>query len=363
MTEFLVKSLLLGKDNEPDGRQDALAVNNEQRLFAVADGVSNSFRPDVVAQALCSIFTGLDPEGSELDDWESFSDELLLPEISRIWSETSENYLSGLSGRILRHEIFNLERWGFGAATFCGVAIDRSGETLRYYVIGDSTLFVIYTDGSNAVINTCRKDENEEEDVAFSNRTSAVTTDNCLAGRWLTGTLRLDGIKAVALMTDGMAVWFYRRLRLGLDPFGILWSVETPEEFAAFADSQRSASYEMDDDLAAILIRPSAEPSAASPEAIEPDAVKPDAEDPGAECCDGAEPEDIVFEDVVLEEAIPEKAKPDTKWPEAEIDIILPPLPELPSDPVSDQVSDLAFRPSHGNSRILSTIKMLLKSL
>ena len=85
------KSFLLGKDNEPDGRQDALAVNGSLSMFAVADGVSNSFRPDIVAHALCDIFTRK-AHGRFLQ-WKVFSEETLLPAIKQIWESEIQIYL------------------------------------------------------------------------------------------------------------------------------------------------------------------------------------------------------------------------------------------------------------------------------
>ena len=248
------KAFLLGKDNEPDGRQDALAFRDSLGMFAVADGVSNSFRPDIVAQSLCDVFVNQAPD--KLSQWASFSEESLLPTVKQTWDSEVKAYLEGLSGRVLRHETYNLEQWQMGASTFCGIYMDRENGKLAYAVIGDSTLFVIYCDGTFAEYNSNAKVINEagEAVTEYSNVTAAVLSDNSISGEWFTGEISLEGVCAVTLMTDGMAKWFQKRCKDGLAPFDTLWQLNGMEEFAALAAEARLAS-EMDDDLAVILIK------------------------------------------------------------------------------------------------------------
>lgn len=107
--DLYLKSFLLGKDGESDGRQDALAYNIDARLFAIADGVSNSYHPEIVAQALCEIFVHED--SAILNSWEDYSKEHLLPAIKDIWERKIKEHLDSLTSRLLRHELFNFETW------------------------------------------------------------------------------------------------------------------------------------------------------------------------------------------------------------------------------------------------------------
>lgn len=311
------KAFLLGKDNEPDGRQDALAFRDSLGMFAVADGVSNSFRPDIVAQSLCDVFVNQAPD--KLSQWASFSEESLLPTVKQTWDSEVKAYLEGLSGRVLRHETYNLEQWQMGASTFCGIYMDRENGKLAYAVIGDSTLFVIYCDGTFAEYNSNAKVINEagEAVTEYSNVTAAVLSDNSISGEWFTGEISLEGVCAVTLMTDGMAKWFQKRCKDGLAPFDTLWQLNGMEEFAALAAEARLAS-EMDDDLAVILIKVAAtEPTPMETPMVQDEKPVKDQED--ALCQDTSaiakenEVEDTIREgEMALEETVVPELQEDT---------------------------------------------------
>ncbi|MDE5882520.1 MAG: protein phosphatase 2C domain-containing protein [Muribaculaceae bacterium] len=257
MIKLITKSFLLGKDNEPDGRQDALSVNDPSAIYAVADGVSNSFHPEMVARDLCQTFTSLSKEGEEFKDWNSFSRDYLLPSVAQNWNIGVHNYMTSLQGRLLRHEKFNYERWKFGASTFCGVTIDLGKGILRYYIIGDSTLFVMEKSGELKEYNTSPKMESSDSDLVtvYSNSTCAITSQNHIVGEWLIGEILLAGVKSIALMTDGMAMWYQKLSLSGEDPFAILWNIQGNEAFRDLAMIERTRNNEMDDDLAVILIK------------------------------------------------------------------------------------------------------------
>lgn len=56
MGKIFVKKLLLSKSGVVNSGQDAMACNFTNGRFAVADGITNSFHPEFVAQALCKVF-------------------------------------------------------------------------------------------------------------------------------------------------------------------------------------------------------------------------------------------------------------------------------------------------------------------
>ena len=171
-----------------------------------------------------------------------------------------------MSGRLLRHETYNYENWRVGASTFCGIQVDRADGRLSYAVIGDSTLFVNYLDGTFGEYNSNPRvtGENGEDITEYSNVTSAVLSDGSIAGEWHTGELALEGVGSVALMTDGMAKWFQKRCAGGEAPFDTLWNLSGMDGFRALAEEARKG-YEMDDDLAVILVRIAGSPEGDGP--------------------------------------------------------------------------------------------------
>jgi serine/threonine protein phosphatase PrpC len=248
-----VQSFLLGKDNELDGRQDRLKFNLPRGLYAVADGVSNSFHPEFLAEALCDTFCDLALD--DLTDWNECSYSRLLPEIRNRWQQCVKEYQDSLSSRMARrHEAILQSERKVGLSTFCGIHLDlETNNELKYYVLGDSTLFVSKDDQSFPnEFNTSAKDKNCTH---FSNLTDAVSSDGDLHGEWLCGSLSLQDIRFIALMTDGAANWFQKcfEQQTQPSPWHTLWDIETQDKFQELALEMRNRC-EMDDDLAIILI-------------------------------------------------------------------------------------------------------------
>lgn len=249
-----IKTFLLGKDGEENGRQDALRFNTEKGLYAVADGVSNSFHPEIVARILCEKFVSMNPDN--VKDWRELPNIVLLPEIKDLWQTQVDEYMSSLSGRLLRHEQYNYETWNIGASTFCGIHYDEKNGLVRYAILGDSTLFLHLKDGSVKELNSTTKliDNDGVEITDYSNSTDAILSDGTCVGEWLIGELSMSDICSISMMTDGMAKWFQKSEIDGLTPEHTLWNLQTNEMFISLAERARKNG-DMDDDLAVILIK------------------------------------------------------------------------------------------------------------
>ena len=164
--------------------------------------------------------------------------------------------MASISGRILRHEQYNYERWKYGASTFCGIHIDLNKGKVKFVIIGDSTLFVSTTDGKILEFNSmtdkisgCGADL-----INYTNTTEAVISDGSLVGKWFINEIPIENVSYIALMTDGMAKWYQKHQVDNPNSESILWELQSKEDFNNLADNCRRDG-EMDDDLAVIIIK------------------------------------------------------------------------------------------------------------
>lgn len=243
------KTFLLSKHSLVEYTQDWLEVDADAGLFCVADGVSNSYHPEVLSKALCRSFIAQGP--FEPNGWQQRAESRLLPAVSEIWTAEVNAIVANLSGRPLRHEEMRRERFGAGYSTFVGLSIDEKEGTAKFAVIGDSTLFALLDGGYRAWCTS------EIDDVTglvnYNSNTDAVGSNLELAGEWLCGSFPL-GEGYIVLLTDAMAKWFQTLHHAGKHPENILWALIDNSDFEQLADYWR-ADGEMDDDLSVIIIK------------------------------------------------------------------------------------------------------------
>lgn len=247
------KSFLLSKLDDVALSQDSLGVNAEAGLYAVADGVSNSYHPEYVARALCRLFTEL--QDKPFDDWDGTCHRDIFPAMQEKWVAQVEEYVASLTPFNRRLEALRAERWHTGASTFCGIAVDEAAGRLDFAVLGDSTLFIVGDDGDYAAFCTSPTDIDDEgrPHVDYSSSTHAVVSDGTLSGEWRIGSAPLRA-GFVVLLTDAMSKWFQQLHYVGEHPEHILMALETQDDFSALAKEWRERG-EMADDLAVIILR------------------------------------------------------------------------------------------------------------
>ena len=131
MCKVQIKAFILPKEGSMESCQDSMAMNLTNSRFAVADGVSNSYHPELVSQLLCKQFVC-----KTAKIWES-EDALTLEsakELSDQWEQEVANYESTLSGRRLQHAIIKRETFKHGASTFAGIELDADNKTINYQI-------------------------------------------------------------------------------------------------------------------------------------------------------------------------------------------------------------------------------------
>jgi len=229
--------------------EDSLAVSVPKGRFAVADGVTNSYHPEFMAQLLCRRFV----DGAlNINDWDHSMQNVISNDIHNQWSSQVEEYESGLSGRRLNHAIEKRKNLPVGLSTFAGIEVDLNNKRICGKILGDSTLFYVTKQGWRAFCSNII-DCTDNVPVQYDNHPSCVSADGVVIGHWIDVDLPLqDGY--LFLMTDGCAEWFQSELRNSTEIADRVWSIPDHEAFAELAASARK-NLQMDDDLSMIILK------------------------------------------------------------------------------------------------------------
>lgn len=251
MAKILIKTFIISKEGDLITCQDRIGINLLLGRFAVADGVSNSYHPEIIAEALCNAFVA---EDYPYEEWSKLFNERMHNDICSRWNKWVENYAKTLSGRRLRHEIFKRKDLPAGASTFAGITIDISKKEIRYNIIGDSSLFIKPNEYELKCICTAsKKMRNNVVYFLYDNHPSCILADNKILGEWISGVLPLqEGY--IALMTDGAAEWLQDASMENNQAIEILWNLDTHKSFINFVEECRSSQC-MEDDISIILIK------------------------------------------------------------------------------------------------------------
>lgn len=251
MGKLLVKTFITQKDGDLITCQDRIGMNVSLGRFAVADGVSSSYHPEIIAEALCNTFVA---EDFSHEEWTAFFCEKLHGSVCALWKKKAENYRATLSGRRLKHELYKQQDLPAGASTLAGITIDLQNKEIGYNIIGDSTLFVVGKEGRvQSFCTSSREDKEGRNYIVYDNHPSCILADHKIVGSWISGVVSLQQ-GYVALMTDGAAEWFQEAMLDNGQAMEALWNLNNHEEFVRFVRECRS-SLQMDDDIAIVLIK------------------------------------------------------------------------------------------------------------
>ena len=245
--KILVKAFLLPKDGTVWSCQDRLAIDIMHQRFALADGVSNSYHPEVIAQLLCEKFIDGFINDEELDIRQ------YLPQIYSEWEENVNQIESRLSGRKLEHAKTKRKHLPSGASTFAGITIDTDNQVISYQIIGDSTLFIINKDGDFKPICSNIVNSSNRNFIQYDNYPSVICADGRNNDDLIIGHEPLEE-GYLLLMTDGCAEWFQNAYLKNRHIIEKLWDINDNEEFQSIAEEKR-LNGEMDDDLSAIILK------------------------------------------------------------------------------------------------------------
>lgn len=260
MGNILVKKFFLSRSGVMNYGQDAMACNFANGRFAVADGVTNSFHPEIVAQALCNAFV----DGNVgMQEWEQHLNSHILDEVSEYWAEKVDLLTAQVTDRQRRHIAINRESLPMGSSTFAGIECNLEKKLISYCILGDSSLFLIPQEGEFSIVCSSRREKrNGRQYVIYDNTPACISNFvyNCQGkprlyykGQWEKGDLPIvPGY--VVLLTDGAAQWLQDALIINKDAIEYLWNIKTEKAFIDFVSEQREQN-KMDDDLTIYILK------------------------------------------------------------------------------------------------------------
>lgn len=244
-----IKSFILAKDNDNLFCQDSIAINIPICRFAVTDGATHTNMSHFFSHPLSRILV---ENGCPDDD--SLFKQLVLQPASDCWNKSMDAYESGLVGRKRIQAQEKRKEWHPGASTMLEVEINNEIEEATYHILGDSTLFVITSDGCVQGFSSCVETNSEGQSycVYSSILSNYLMANGRVYGNIVSGSVSLPRQGYIMLMTDGIAEWFQEAAQIDHDCAHRLWSIDE-SGFKALAEQARNMG-KMDDDLALLMI-------------------------------------------------------------------------------------------------------------
>ncbi len=251
MSTIQVKAFITQKDGDFITCQDRFSVDIAKGRFAVADGVSNSYHPEITAQALCEYFAGSDTPDN---DWPFIFHSRYHAMINERWNREVKEYESTLTGRQLRHAMYKREDLPPGASTFAGISLNSESQSFIYHILGDSALFLVYEDEPIQCICTSPSEvSNGINLVKFGIHPDCILADGQMIGNWRSGEIAIKK-GYIAIMTDGIAEWLQDALLFNKSALNTFWEMNNHDEFDRFVNDCRKVQ-KMDDDIAIVILK------------------------------------------------------------------------------------------------------------
>lgn len=252
MASIELKAFTQQKDGESYSNQDRFAVNIGKRRFAVADGVSNSYHPEITAETLCHEFISGD---YAIDDWPTYFKNYAYDNICSYWNDEVYDIESELDELDLEHATLKRQKLPDGASTFVGMEINALLKEISFYIVGDSCLFLVADDKPLQTFCTSQFiEQGNQRFYRFDRHTNAVVVNQVDKDvQWLSGKLTINS-GFLFLMTDGAAKWFQDEMVKNHNVVNSLWQMDGHDQFELLVQSCREQSM-MDDDITIILLK------------------------------------------------------------------------------------------------------------
>ncbi len=239
-----IKSFITHKRGETDDDiQDSIDYDLQRGRFALSDGVTNSFLPNVLSNLLTHSFV-------------NDEDVAIFPPISlpQRFKEQRDQYMDALDedARILQEMVE--EEFHIGAATFVGLYL--KGNEFSWQVLGDSCLFIVPKDGRMRCF--CSMPVNISPEwklkVDFGNRPRQIHSSGAVVGEWTKGKRTISS-GWVVMASDAMSNWLIQQYNVGNDPIYALWNLNDNEDFEKYVEQECQAERLKSDDESVIIFK------------------------------------------------------------------------------------------------------------
>ena len=233
------------RSESEETNQDAIAISPDERVFAIADGVSQSPFSQIWSKKVVNKFIKKPLDISDLNeqkikDW--------LADIRKEWrTEIDQGKASEL--------ILDLAKKEGGATTFLGMIIQKKKkkrQKLQLFGIGDTNMFLVKKNEITGKLDVVGWPVTSVE--SFTDRTNALfSLDNTSQGIPELKEFNVKRGDIVILATDALAKWILEYYNLGQRPWSKI--LKNKNDIANFIDKLRYTNKIDDDDTTCIIIR------------------------------------------------------------------------------------------------------------
>jgi len=239
----MFKHFITHKRGETDEDiQDSIAFDLSRGRYAISDGVTQSFLPQLWSALLVNHYISSREEKLYVSD-------LLLNEFEK----AKKKYLQNLDEDVRFIQDLVEQEFKHAAATFAGVQVKN--HDVFWQVIGDSCIFIIPTVGPIKCIcsNTSSIDSEGHIKMSFDNHPDYIISDGTVKGVFLEGVDSLDSGGWIVLMTDAISDWFIKEYNQGNNPLVRLLELENNTDFEKLIDKECNLGRMKSDDVSVIL--------------------------------------------------------------------------------------------------------------
>lgn len=242
--------------SKPSNCADSFAISPDGYRIAIADGVSKSYMPKFVADALTEYYVS-----DKFPDGPLFSDRNATELISYIvaeWDSKSNIFEASVDEDTAFDLVYQRELYGMGASTFAGICIGK--EEFSFDVLGDSCIFIIPKDHSLSpiILSSMPCEVTLENETPFKCdfgiHPHFIDTKGRIVGEPLEGSVKAFDC-TILLATDAFSDWFCRNYTKedANHIIDTLKGIDSPEKFDSFIDNLRDRDLK-NDDVAIVLV-------------------------------------------------------------------------------------------------------------